>query len=249
MLFLLSLFATALAAPQLPYYGYTAYNPYAAYPAYAGYQAYPGLFTSQQALTYQKSANPMGRTIVSLGNFLELTGDFAADATATPARTITGNFVIQQNPLLDITTAMEAKMNLYVRSTADLNGKELRVRLGTGADCNAAVAAILGDVAAVAEVVADPTAVPAVVGVAAMDAVVDPAAPVLASLNGPIVSFNGFYINGRTTGHNINGLPATAAKAALTGADKWLLIQEGAITTTTGAAPANIIGCSAAALV
>jgi len=239
MLFLLSLFATALAAPQLPYYGYTAYNPYAAYPAYAGYQAYPGLFTSQQALTYQKSANPMGRTIVSLGNFLELTGDFAADATSTPARTITGNFVIQQNPLLDITTAMEAKMNLYVRSTADLNGKELRVRLGTGADCNAAVAAILGDVAAVA----------AVGGAAAVAAVVDPTAPVLASLNGPIVSFNGFYINGRTTGHNINGLPATAAKAALTGADKWLLIQEGAITTTTAAAPANIIGCSAAALV
>ena len=164
-MFLLSLFATALAAPQLPYYGYTAYNPYAAYPAYAGYQAYPGLFTSQQALTYQKPANPMGRTIVSLGNFLELTGDFAADDTATPARTITGNFVIQQNPLLDITTAMEAKMNLYVRSTTDLNGKELRVRLGTGADCTAAVDAILGDVAAVT-------------GVAPMDAVVDPAAPV-----------------------------------------------------------------------
>jgi len=235
MLFLLSLFATALAAPQIPYYGYTAYHPYAAYsafPAYQAFPAYPGLYTPQQAVTYQNAVpDASGRTIVSVGNFRELTGDFEASTTSTPPRTITGNFVIQQNPLLDVVTSNEAKMNLYVRSTADLNNAELRVRVAVGTTCDAAIATITGDVAAV----------PASPGPAA-DAVIDTTnGPVLATLTGPIFQINGFYINGRTMGHNIDG---TNGQTALTGAMKWLLIQEGPITTGTP----NIIGCSMAAL-
>merc|ERR1712066_811148 len=125
-------------------------------------------------------------------------------------------------------------MNLYVRSTADLNNAELRVRVAVGATCDLAIDTITGDVAAVAASTGPPA-------VAAVPAVIDPAAPVLATLTGPIFQINGFYINGRTTGHNIDG---TNGQTALTGLTKWLLIQEGAITT---GAP-NIIGCSMAAL-
>merc|ERR1712095_44290 len=81
------------------------------------------------------------RTILSLGNALELKGTFVtAAATATlPARTISGDFLIQQNGLLDLSTSMEAKMKVYLRSTTDINGKALMVRLGTGATCEAAI--------------------------------------------------------------------------------------------------------------
>ena len=65
-----------------------------------------------------------------------------ADTTTTPARTITGTINIQQNGLLDVVTGQDAKFTLYVQSTVDLNGKELKVQLGTGADCAAATTVV-----------------------------------------------------------------------------------------------------------
>merc|ERR1712241_770766 len=110
-----------------------------------------------------------------------------------------GYFTIKQSGLLDPFSGQEAKMNLYVKSTTDLNGKELKVQLGTGTDCTIA-------------------------------AVVD-----LATVTGPLFSINGFYINGRTSGHNLDG---TNGKTSLKGTDKWLMIAD-----STG-----VIGCSKAAL-
>lgn len=64
-----------------------------------------------------------------------------ADTTTTPARTISGTLNIQQNGILDVVTGQDAKFSLYIQSTADLNGKELKVQLGTGTDCTVAAAA------------------------------------------------------------------------------------------------------------
>ena len=63
-----------------------------------------------------------------------------ADATTTPARTITGTINIQQNGLLDVVNGQDAKLTLYIQNN-DLNGKELKVQLGTGTDCTVAAAA------------------------------------------------------------------------------------------------------------
>ena len=54
-------------------------------------------------------------------------------------------------------------------------------------------------------------------------------------MTGPLFSINGFYINGRTSGHNLDG---TNGKTSLKGTDKWLMIAD-----STG-----VIGCSKAAL-
>merc|ERR1712241_1056879 len=84
------------------------------------------------------------RTILSLGNALELKGTFVTAAASTlPERTISGDFLIQQNGLLDLSTSMEAKMKVYLRSSTDINGKALMVRLGTGAACDAASTLLL----------------------------------------------------------------------------------------------------------
>merc|ERR1712227_535446 len=121
------------------------------------------------------------RTILSLGSALELKGTFvtaAASGTGTtgfPARTISGDFLIQQNGLLDLSTSMEAKMKVYLRSSTDINGKALMVRLGTGATCDDAINAI---------------------GAA------DANAPVLARASAPIFTINGFYITSPTKDHN-----------------------------------------------
>ena len=48
-------------------------------------------------------------------------------------------------------------------------------------------------------------------------------------------SINGFYVNARTTGFNIDGMNG---KTSLMGADKWLLVTESG----------NGIGCSMASL-
>merc|ERR1712026_429572 len=171
------------------------------------------------------------RTILSLGNALELKGTFVTAAASTspslPARTISGDFLIQQNGLLDLSTSMEAKMKVYLRSTTDINGKALMVRLGVGADCEAAINAIT---------VANPAE-----GADAMET------PVLARASAPIFTINGFYITSPTKDHNIDGTNGKTSLKSTTAAKRWLLIQDGVIPTgaTVGTVGnANIIGCS-----
>ena len=141
-MFFLALFSSALAAPQyLPYTGY--YHPYSAYPAYPAYQPASLLYYPQQRVA---SNNVMTKSLINFGNFLQINGEFLADATTTPARTITGTINIQQNGLLDVVTGQDAKFSLYIQSSTDLNGKELKVQLGTGTDCTVAAAATGTDV-------------------------------------------------------------------------------------------------------
>merc|ERR1719445_1312537 len=178
------------------------------------------------------------RTILSLGNALELKGTFVTaaatgtGAAALPAKTISGDFLIQQNGLLDLSTSMEAKMKVYLRSSTDINGKALMVRLGTGATCEAAINAI-------GAADANPA-----VGATVTNA------PVLARASAPIFTINGFYITSPTMGHNIDGPNSKTSLTALPTADadkRWLLIQDGVIPTgaTVGTVGnANIIGCS-----
>ena len=137
-MFFLALFSSALAAPQyLPYTGY--YHPYSAYPAYPAYQPASLLYyPSHQRLA---TNNVLTKSLINFGNFLQINGEFMADTTTTPARTISGTLNIQQNGILDVVTGQDAKFSLYIQSTADLNGKELKVQLGTGTDCTVAAAA------------------------------------------------------------------------------------------------------------
>lgn len=173
MLFFLALFSSALAAPQyLPYTGY--YHPYSAYPSYPAYQpASLMYYPSHQRVA---TNNVLTKSLINFGNFLQINGEFLADTTTTPVRTISGTLNIQQNGLLDVVTGQDAKFSLYIQSTVDLNGKELKVQLGTGTDCTVAAAAT------------------------GTDAPVD-----LATATAP-PSINGFYITGVTTGYNIDGM-------------------------------------------
>merc|ERR1712227_985449 len=128
--------STALAATQFGY-------PYSYYP-YVGYQYHQPLYYQQPMAYPMPAGQAQTRTILSLGNALELKGTFVtAAASGLPARTISGDFLIQQNGLLDLSTSMEAKMKVYLRSSTDINGKALMVRLGTGTDCDDAINAIL----------------------------------------------------------------------------------------------------------
>merc|ERR1712045_772503 len=206
MLFFLTLFSSALAAPQYlpyPYAGYNPgyYHPYAAYPAYQYQPASLLYYPTQQRVG---TNDVLTKSLIKFGNFLEINGEFMADTTTTPARTITGTINIQQNGLLDAVTGQNAKFNLHIQNN-DLTGKELKVQLGTGTDCTTAAAAT------------------------GTDAPVD-----LATVTAP-PSLNGFYINGPTTGYNIDGMNS---KTSLMGTNKWLMIAD-----TTG-----VIGCSKAAL-
>merc|ERR1711992_532052 len=142
--------------------------------------------------------------VVKFGNFLEINGVFEQVATATatvPMTIVKGNFNIQQNGILDIFSGADAKITAYIMSSTDLTGKNVKLHIGTGADCVAAMAA-------------GPTEV--------------------AMVNAP-PSINGFYINGRTEGFNIDGMNG---KTSLMGANKWLIITESG----------TIIGCSKTAL-
>merc|ERR1712228_1132781 len=136
--------------PKLyPYYG--SYGMYGAYPGY-GYPmirspvvynpaAYPlATYPHQRIAT---AGYPMAdtRNLIKLGNFLELNGLFEQVATATttaPVTTVKGNFNIQQNGILDVFSGNEAKFTMYIMSSADLTGKNIKVNLGTGASCLAA---------------------------------------------------------------------------------------------------------------
>merc|ERR1712045_1037267 len=141
----LSLLSTALAAPQLyhPYgtYGYPGYGYYPVqHPVYAPrvLPAYPHV-VGQQVV----QGVPATRTVVKLGSFLEINGMFeegTALATGVTS-TIKGNFNIQQNGLLDLFSGNEAKITAYIMSSNDLTGKNIKLWIGTGATCEAALAA------------------------------------------------------------------------------------------------------------
>jgi len=159
MLVFLSLLSAAMAAPQLyPYYG--SYGMYG-YPTY-GYPmvnypaAYPlaGYPNQRIISTGYPVATPVAgtRNLVKFGNFLELNGVFEQVATATatvPMTIVKGNFNIQQNGILDIFSSNDAKFSMYVMSSTDLTGKNIKVNLATGADCVAAIAAGLTELAMV----------------------------------------------------------------------------------------------------
>jgi len=155
---LLSLISAAMAAPQLyPYYGtygmygYPGYgypmvqSPLAHYPAGYPLTGYP----SQRIAPYPVAGT---RNLVKFGNFLELNGVFEQVATATttvPMTIVKGNFNIQQNGILDIFSSNDAKFSMYVMSSTDLTGKNIKVNLATGADCVAAITAGLTELAMV----------------------------------------------------------------------------------------------------
>ena len=138
-----------MAAPQLyPYYG--SYGMYG-YPSY-GYPMVQSPMVSAYPLAGYPSVGqriapyPMAgtRNLITLGNFLQLNGVFEQVATATttvPATTVKGNFNIQQNGILDFLNGNEAKLSMYIMSSNDLTGKNVKAWIGTGADCVAALAA------------------------------------------------------------------------------------------------------------
>merc|ERR1712203_861006 len=72
------------------------------------------------------------RDPISIGNYLEINGLFEK------VTTVKGNFNIQQNGILDVFSGSEAKFSMYVMSSTDLTGKNIKVNLGTGASCLAA---------------------------------------------------------------------------------------------------------------
>ena len=86
---------------------------------------------------------PATRTVVKLGNFLEINGMFEEGTTlaAGVTSTIKGNFNIQQNGLLDLFSGNEAKITAYIMSSNDLTGRNIKLWIGTGATCEAALAA------------------------------------------------------------------------------------------------------------
>jgi len=214
MLVFLSLLSTALAAPQLyhPYgtYGYPGY--YNGYYPTAGllhHQLAPRVLPAYPHVVGQQVVQgvPATRTVVKLGNFLEINGMFEEGTTLATGvtSTIKGNFNIQQNGLLDLFSGNEAKITAYIMSSNDLTGKNIKLHIGTGTDCMTALAATGTD------------------------------APVeIAMVNVP-PSINGFYVNARTTGFNIDGMNG---KTSLMGATKWLLVTESGVG----------IGCSMASL-
>merc|ERR1712241_838506 len=160
MLVFLSLLSAAMAAPQMyPYYG--TYGMYG-YPGY-GYPMvhsplvnYPAsYYPAQRLMTYPvASGSPMAgtRNLIKFGTFPELNGVFEQVATATttaPVTTVKGNFNIQQNGILDVFSGSEAKFSMYIMSSNDLTGKNIKVNLGTGASCLAASTGTLVELAMV----------------------------------------------------------------------------------------------------
>merc|ERR1711953_290164 len=180
--------------------------PGSAYPIYGPGRVLPAYYP--QVVGQQVVGSPATRTgVVKFGNFLEINGVFEQVATATttvPMTIVKGNFNIQQNGILDLFSGNEAKITAYVMSSTDLAGKNVKLHIGTGADCVAAFASTV------------------------------PAPVEVAMVNAP-PSINGFYINGRTTGYNIDGMNG---KTSLMGANKWLIITESG----------TLIGCSKTAL-
>merc|ERR1712157_656508 len=146
MLVFLSLISAAMAAPQLyPYYG--TYGMY-------GYPGYGYPMVHSPMANYPTVGSPMAgtRNLIKFGNFLELNGLFEQVATATttaPVTTVKGNFNIQQNGILDVFSGSEAKFSMYIMSSNDLTGKNIKVNLGTGASCLAASTGALVELAMV----------------------------------------------------------------------------------------------------
>merc|ERR1712134_225355 len=117
---------------------------------------YPASYYPAQRLiaNYPTVGSPMAgtRNLIKFGNFLELNGVFEQVATATttaPVTTVKGNFNIQQNGILDVFSGSEAKFSMYIMSSNDLTGKNIKVNLGTGASCLAASQGTLVELAMV----------------------------------------------------------------------------------------------------
>merc|ERR1711977_347562 len=112
-------------------------------------------YPAQRLVTYPVAGgSPMAgtRNLIKFGNFLELNGVFEQVATATttaPVTTVKGNFNIQQNGILDVFSGNEAKFTMYIMSSTDLTGKNIKVNLGTGASCLAASTGTLVELAMV----------------------------------------------------------------------------------------------------
>merc|ERR1711987_27804 len=211
MLVFLSLLSTALAAPQLyPTYGTYGYPGYGDYPVHHPVYA-PRVLPAYPHVVGQQVVQgvPATRTVVKLGSFLEINGMFEEGTTLATGvtSTIKGNFNIQQNGLLDLFSGNEAKITAYIMSSNDLTRQNIKLWIGDGADC---VEALAGTGSS---------------SIAPME---------IAMVNVP-PSINGFYVNARTTGFNIDGMNG---KTSLMGATKWLLV------TQAGAG----IGCSMASL-
>ena len=134
-----------MAAPQLyPYYG--TYGMYHGYPGYGYPMVHTGYPVAAYPAQHLAPTYPVAgtRSLVKLGNFLEINGMFEQVATATatvPMTTVKGNFNIQQNGILDFLNGNEAKLHMYIMSSNDLTGKNVKAWIGTGADCVAALAA------------------------------------------------------------------------------------------------------------
>merc|ERR1711993_52651 len=101
----------------------------------AGYPGYPRVIGSQ-VVGGQVAGT---RNVVKLGSFLEINGKME-ESTAN-SLTVKGEFTIQQNGLLDIFSGGDAKFNAYIMNSVDLAGTNVYVKLGTGADCAAAITA------------------------------------------------------------------------------------------------------------
>merc|ERR1711992_313402 len=153
MLVFLSLLTAVMAAPQVyPYYGN--YGMYHGYPGYGYPMVHTGYPVAAYPAQHLAPTYPVAgtRSLVKLGNFLEINGMFEQVATATatvPMTTVKGNFNIQQNGILDFLSGNEAKFSMYVMSSTDLTGKNIKVNLGTGASCLAASTGTLVELAMV----------------------------------------------------------------------------------------------------
>ena len=154
----LSLLSTALAAPQYLYnygmYGYPAsYYPLGGYadPRIVYNPLYqPGVVNYQPVV---QDASAATRGIVKFGNFLEINGEMetgttlvaASGTTAATTSVVKGTFSIQQNGILDLFSNGEAKFKAYIMSSKDLTGMNIKLWVGTGANCAAALQEILAD--------------------------------------------------------------------------------------------------------
>merc|ERR1712241_1399202 len=117
-----------------------------------GYQ--PGVVNYQPVV---QDASAATRGIVKFGNFLEINGEMetgmdladpVAPATSNTLSVIKGTFSIQQNGILDLFSNGEAKFKAYIMSSKDLTGMNIKLWVGDGADCAAALAATLASTTA-----------------------------------------------------------------------------------------------------
>merc|ERR1712156_516069 len=109
----------------------------------------PGVVNYQPVV---QDASAATRGIVKFGNFLEINGEMeqgetlvvASGTTAATLSVVKGTFSIQQNGILDLFSNGEAKFKAYIMSSKDLTGMNIKLWVGDGADCAAALANTAG---------------------------------------------------------------------------------------------------------